>query len=114
MKMFKCSVRLGGNVNHIVPKNGVSDLEIIVLRSLHGNDAVVDIKSVGESDVSKRDELQRLSNSYGKETIEELFRVKLDVDTNIVEDGADSDDSEAQGETQAAEQSARTPKQKAA
>lgn len=89
MKLYDCAVRLAGNINHVVPKHGVTEYEIIALRHIHGNDAVVSIRSNGEADRNKKDDLIRLAGTYGKETIERLFKIPLDLDT-IVEDTIDT------------------------
>lgn len=45
MKLYTCKVRLGGNVNFEVPKEeGLTAAEIMVLRAIHGTDALVDLK----------------------------------------------------------------------
>lgn len=85
MKTYDCSVRLAGNLNQVVPKFGVTEFEIIVLRRLHGNDSVVGIKSAGERDVSKKDELNRLAPIYGTTVVEEVFKIPLGLDTVIEE-----------------------------
>lgn len=85
MRLFNCQVRLAGNVGHAVPKQGVSEHEVIILRHLHGNDAVIDLKSAGESKASKRAELERLAGIYGVDVVETVYKTVLDLDTVIVE-----------------------------
>jgi hypothetical protein len=48
MKLFNCKVRLNGEVKDEVARNGVTNAEIKILRSIHGDDAVVDIVATGE------------------------------------------------------------------
>ena len=43
MQFYDCKVRLGGNVMHEVRKENITAPEIMVLRALHGDDAVVEI-----------------------------------------------------------------------
>ena len=65
--MQECSVtvRLGGSLNHTVPKPTVTPAEIQVLRAIHGGDSVVDIVPIR---FNKRDhvaEFDRLTRLYG-------------------------------------------------
>lgn len=86
MRLLDCQVRLGGNINHVVPRYNVTDHEVIMLRDIHGNDAVVGIKlTKGEADRTDMEECVRLASIYGQEKVESLFRVKLDLDTVVVE-----------------------------
>jgi hypothetical protein len=78
MKLFNCQVRLAGNMLHSVPRYGISEREIRMLRSMHGDDAVVEVKEVGESDRSERDILNELAARYGRTRVEGLFGVSLD------------------------------------
>jgi hypothetical protein len=90
MKLYDCQVRLSGNINHSVPKFKCSDLEILMLRHLHGNDSVVHIRSAGSDDKrSEMDEYKHLAGIYGQEKVEALFMVKLDLNSVIVEDDPD-------------------------
>lgn len=60
MDVFRCQVRLRGKVQNVVPKSEVTIPEIYVLRHLHGQDAVVDIKPL------KRDAVERITDDEGK------------------------------------------------
>jgi hypothetical protein len=63
MKAYDCKLRLAGSVTNEVPKMGVSAAEIEVLREIHGNDAVVDIKEIGDlkrDSAAERAHLKRL------------------------------------------------------
>lgn len=89
MKLYNCQVRLSGNVNHVVPKYACTEHEILILRTLHGNDAVVFIKQVGEDkDRTEKGEFSRLAAIYGQDKVESLFMIKLDLNTSFVEDDA--------------------------
>jgi hypothetical protein len=44
MKLYLCSVRLGDSANHIVPNKQVTIPEIAVLKKVHGDAAVRDIR----------------------------------------------------------------------
>lgn len=65
MEIADVMVALGGDKGNTVPKYGVSVSEVAVLRAIHGDDAVFDIKPTGERAVSNRDELERLRLTYG-------------------------------------------------
>ncbi len=95
MNTYHCHVRLGGNILHTVPRFLVTEMELKLLRHIHGSDAVVDIKPAGETEVSERQELVRLARRYGpsendpnfadenqrrtgRQLVERCFGVKLD------------------------------------
>lgn len=95
MNTYHCQVRLGGNILHTVPRVHVTEMELKLLRHLHGADAVVDVKAAGETEVSERQELVRLARRYGpsendpnyadenarrtgRQLVERCFGVKLD------------------------------------
>lgn len=48
MRFYNAKVRLAGSLLHEVYKEGLSAPEIMLLRHIHGQDAVVDIKYVDE------------------------------------------------------------------
>ena len=89
MKTYDCHVRLGGKVTNEVQRLGVTAPEIIALRSIHGEDAVVRLKSLAVADdrrshVAERDRLSRL---YGDKVIEDLFgpnHQKLPIELDMV------------------------------
>ncbi|OFX03283.1 MAG: hypothetical protein A3E78_12165 [Alphaproteobacteria bacterium RIFCSPHIGHO2_12_FULL_63_12] len=59
-------LRLGGSLSHVIPKPDVTAPEIMVLRAIHGADAVVDIKPTRMDKTSHRAERERLENVYGQ------------------------------------------------
>lgn len=77
MKLLNCTVRLGGDLLHAVPKERISEREVMLLRHIHGSDAVVDLKQVGEIEIAAMDEYHRLARFYGVKKVEECFDVKL-------------------------------------
>jgi hypothetical protein len=91
MKFFNCRVRIGGGVEHDVPKIDVSELEINLLRAIHGDNAVIAIKLKGEKDISQEDELRRLGETYEDSVVDKLLGVKITRFKPIVED-TDEDD----------------------
>lgn len=67
MKLFSCKLRLAGAVTNEVQKTEVTAAEIEVLREIHGADAVLDIKSVGENTSNSAQERARLKRLYASE-----------------------------------------------
>ena len=74
MHLYNCKVRLSGSLYNEVPKSQISAAEIIVLRTIHGSDAVADIVPAGESKMSSIQLRGELTLMYGKalRTIEEV------------------------------------------
>lgn len=75
MQIFNCLVWLNGNGIRTtqVPKNGISAAEVMVLRKLHGFDAVVDIELIDDKKRNIAEERTRLARTYGKKLIDQLF-----------------------------------------
>lgn len=59
-KVYDCKLRLAGCVLNEVPKTGVTAPEIEVYRALHGADAVLNIREIGDVKRSDREEWDRL------------------------------------------------------
>lgn len=64
MKLYDCKVRLGGSVMNEVRKAGITAAEVVVLRLLHGDDAVADIVEVGDVKREGKVERERLYRAY--------------------------------------------------
>lgn len=85
-KLYDCEVRLGGDVTHTIPRKGITDREIRVLRALHGNDGVANVVEAGEGMVDQKEELFDLAVKYsktmnpmhGRGLIERVFNTSLD------------------------------------
>lgn len=69
MRMYDCTVRLNGDTSSEVFKQGVTAPEIVVLRHIHGSDAVVRIIPKNRATASHAAERERLMHLYegGKE-----------------------------------------------
>lgn len=68
MQFYSAKVRLKGDVRHEVLKSHLSTPEIYILRILHGDDAVIDVKPSG-GPVENFDhvmERERLHKTYGE------------------------------------------------
>lgn len=77
MRMYNCHVRLGGSTTSEVPLNGISAAEIIVLRHIHGLDAVVRIEAKNQATASNSAMRELLRKKYEGENkrgmIDSLF-----------------------------------------
>lgn len=76
LQLYNCRVLVGGGFTE-VPKIGVSTYEVQVLRALHGTDAVTNFRNGGIADRDVREEMQRLGEMYGFDTVEKVFSVSL-------------------------------------
>jgi hypothetical protein len=66
MQTASCHVRLGGDVQNTVFKQEVTPAEILLLRGIHGQDAVVDIQFTGSDKRPHVEERDRLFRTYGE------------------------------------------------
>lgn len=83
MNIFNAKVRLGGALENEVIKRGLTVPEIVILRRIHGNDALIAIEHVGYCELDPIDERERLDYIYGnglahlhedqKTSVEKLF-----------------------------------------
>jgi hypothetical protein len=61
MQIVNCTVAIDGEAGMTVAKAGVTVAELLVLRAIHGDDAVRNAEVVGDVDVSPAEERERLS-----------------------------------------------------
>jgi len=66
MQLCDCEVRLGDSAGHTVLKTDVTPAEIIVLRAIHGDSAVANIKPKKMDKRPNAQEWDRLQASYGR------------------------------------------------
>lgn len=92
MKHYNCRVRLRGDVGLEVPKQNVSEIEIHMLRAIHGQDSVVGIKKVSEVNTTQEDELRRLGDMYTDKVVEAALNVKITRFSAIEESPDDPED----------------------
>ncbi len=64
MQIATCEVRLAGDVLNTVKKSGVTPAEVIILRAIHGLDAVVNVEVTGSDRRENMGEFNRLMESY--------------------------------------------------
>lgn len=77
MQNCSCIVRIGGNVHHEVFKADVSVPEIALLRAIHGNDGVVQVKPTRMTKTPHATELLRLRGIYGTDKAGDELITKL-------------------------------------
>ena len=65
MQHVRATVRLSGDLNFTVEKPDITVAEVVLLRAIHGEDAVVNISPIYKSNESLRDERDRLLGAYG-------------------------------------------------
>lgn len=73
MQICECLVYIGGDIGNSVVKQNTSAAEVAVLRAIHGNDSVRNIKVKEVRDVSPDEERERLSLVYNPELVGQLF-----------------------------------------
>ena len=95
MKLYSCKVRLHGDVRDEVRKDNVTQAEITVLRRIHGDDAVLEIRSAGATDRNEAEERDRLNQFYGEGTINRIFGAPIVRITDEVSISEEVDDVEA-------------------
>ena len=76
MHFCTCSIRIDGDMRTVVPRDifcPVSYPEIDVLRHIHGEDAVLDVKPFISVEQTTKDEKFRLGLKYGGEVLEIVY-----------------------------------------
>ncbi len=75
MKTYHGIVRLGGNINTQVAKDEMTAAEVMVLRYIHGDDAVVNLVGGADADRSPEEERERLELIYRPERVTAVLGV---------------------------------------
>lgn len=65
MQLVNATVLLNGDRNFALPKENLSVAEVVVLRRLHGEDAVLDIQPTRKTTISLRDYREQMMTRYG-------------------------------------------------
>ena len=68
MRIYSATVRPAGDLHTEIFKENLTAAEIMVLRHLHGEDAVLKIQPMGERNVRHAEERARLVTEFGGET----------------------------------------------
>ena len=66
MQDCNCTVAIGGDAGMTVAKYRVTAPELMVLREIHGADAVRNIEVIGDEDIPSNEERERLASIYTK------------------------------------------------
>jgi hypothetical protein len=77
MQIGSCMVLLGGDMLNQTPKFGVTPAEVVILKALHGDEAVTKVEMTGSDRRPHADEYARLNGFYGAATGEDrksIFR----------------------------------------
>lgn len=87
VEIFNCRLRLAGNINHDIPKPLVTMREMRLMRAMHGEDSVIEIKPAdpAHAEIDEREEYMHLSRQYtntsdpmsGRKVVEKVFGVEL-------------------------------------
>jgi hypothetical protein len=95
MKTYLCSVRLAGSMQHVTTNKRVTVSEIAVLRRVHGDDAVMDVRPAGDVARSDTEERERLRKTYDNATpdaeplVDRLFGALGKLPTSLAQVGID-------------------------
>lgn len=73
MQFYQAEISIGGLITNTVVKTDLSAAEIVILRNIHGDDAVRAIKIQGEHNRPYQVEYDRLLNRYGRKKLEKAF-----------------------------------------
>lgn len=73
MQIANCFVRLSGDINNEVFKGGVTPPEVVMLRAIHGTDAVIKIQPKHQDRRPHAEEIDRLKREYGDRRFAEVF-----------------------------------------
>lgn len=73
MDLHNCVVRHAGNLGMTIDREDVTPAEILVLKALHGADAVLNIVKTRARNIDSRKEMDRLKAYYGDKVVLDLF-----------------------------------------
>ena len=73
MEYHFSSLAIGGDITHVIAKDFVTAAEIVMLRHIHGDHAVTNIKPTGSFDHDSDAERNRLGELYDDATVEQVF-----------------------------------------
>lgn len=95
MKIHTCKVRLQGEVKDEVQKIGVTSAEIRVLKHIHGEDSVVEVRASGNVDRDEAQERVRLGDVYGEKIVTEMFGAPVatiadEIETDDIEEAPEA------------------------
>jgi len=97
MKIYAGTVRLDGSVLNEVQMSGITAPEVLVLRAVHGDDALSGLREIKSDKREHGGERERLALKYGYKVVQGLFGpAHADLPTsvrgvNLAEDEAEDD-----------------------
>lgn len=77
MDIVNCKVRHRGDMHHTISRYEIDVVEVMVLRHIHGEDAVVEIQVVGHTRKPGKQVIDRIDQLYGAKIVEEVFGKNL-------------------------------------
>jgi hypothetical protein len=77
LKFYNCHVRHAGNMLHTIPRQSVSAKELVLLRAIHGDDALDRVSPVREAKVDLDEHHMQLARTYGRARVEQALGVSL-------------------------------------
>ena len=83
MEHHSACLAIGGDITHVVVKQFVTSAEIVLLRNIHGDHAVSNIKPTGSFEHDGDAERNRLGELYDDATVEQVFGKYGDVPTTL-------------------------------
>lgn len=96
MQLCSAIVRHAGNLGMTIHKEGLPPAEIVLLRAIHGEDAVVNIAVTHEqARRENRAEVERLKTTYGEKVFVACFPGRFpQLPTTLADIAVDEDDGE--------------------
>lgn len=76
MHFVTCMIALGGDIRNVLPRTEFSPVswpELDIIRSIHGDDSVTDIKPFVKVEQTAKQEKERLMHIYGAAVVENTF-----------------------------------------
>lgn len=73
MQTMTANVLLNGDIRHQVTRIGITPAESVLLRLIHGEDCLIELKRGSDTRRPHAEELQRLKQFYGDKRVEAAF-----------------------------------------
>lgn len=83
MEYHFASLAIGGDITHVIAKDYVTASEIVMLRHIHGDHAVTNIRPTGTFDHDADAERDRLGELYDDAIVEAVFGKYGDMPTSL-------------------------------
>lgn len=73
MQLYRCQVRHAGKYETVIHKEDVTAADIVILKALHGSDAVTGVEATRKTNVPQAKERDRLIGVYGARVFARIF-----------------------------------------